>query len=224
MGRLRQPEAQLGLGWLAWLYSTQPHLLRRMPEQWRLRTARTALGPAGAHWLRSRVEGRVTALLGYRVAKARPEGRGVRLELCGEGGAERTLDVDVVLSATGYRPSLHRLGFLDEELRYAVRTVGAAPAVGQDFQSSVRGLYFAGPAVASSFGPLMRFVCGTSYAAPALAAALTGARHRRYAVGVRRGSGEPSLGAAARPEPATVGSALPEGNPGAGARDMSAAQ
>jgi FAD-dependent urate hydroxylase len=46
------------------------------------------------------------------------------------------------------------------------------------YQSSVEGLHFAGATAATSFGPLMRFVVGTWYAAPTLAGRLAGDRRR----------------------------------------------
>ena len=43
----------------------------------------------------------------------------------------------------------------------------------KDYQSSVPGLYFAGPAVAPTMGPVMRFVFGSDHAARTLAAKLS---------------------------------------------------
>jgi hypothetical protein len=39
------------------------------------------------------------------------------------------------------------------------------PFLSTDFESSVPGLYFTGLAAAGSFGPLMRFMYGTEFAA-----------------------------------------------------------
>ncbi|MFC5994834.1 NAD(P)-binding domain-containing protein [Pseudonocardia hispaniensis] len=167
--RLREPEAPLGSGWATWFYSCQPRLYRRLPVGRRVRTARTALGPAGAHWLRPRVEGRVPVLLGHVVERAEAQGNRVRLDLRAHHGGRRTIVADHVLAATGYRPDLSRLSFLDDDLLARVRTVDGAPDVGVDFQSSVPGLYFAGPAVAAAFGPVMRFVYGAAFAAATLA-------------------------------------------------------
>ena len=53
--------------------------------------------------------------------------------------------------------------------------------MGRDYQSSAAGLYFIGPAVAPTFGPVMRFVFGTWHAAPVVArqvAAVSGRRPR----------------------------------------------
>jgi cation diffusion facilitator CzcD-associated flavoprotein CzcO len=174
--RLREPEATLGSGWSTWFYSTQPHLYRRLPAARRVHTARTALGPAGAPWLRPRVEGKIRTLLGHTVQWAAAENGGARLGLRAADGATNEITeitVDHVLAATGYRTDLDRLSFLGAPLRASIRTLAGSPEVGPDFQSSVPGLYFIGPAVAPTFGPVMRFVCGSDYAARTVARALT---------------------------------------------------
>ena len=167
--RLREPEAPLGSGWSTWFYSTQPHLYRRLPADLRYRKAITALGPAGACWLRPRVEGRIPTLLGHSVASATATGGRVRLFLRDERGlAASELDTDHVIAATGYRTALDRLRFLGGPLRAQIRTHAGTPVVDRRFQSSVPGLYFVGPAVASTFGPVMRFVYGADFAARTL--------------------------------------------------------
>jgi thioredoxin reductase len=171
--RLREPEATLGSGWSTWFYSTQPHLYRRLPAARRIRTARTALGPAGAAWLRARVEGKIRTMLGHSVQWAEPEPGSARLGLRARDGSTRDITVDHVLAATGYRTDLDRLSFLDASLRARVQTLASSPTVGPDFQSSAPGLYFIGPAVAPTFGPVMRFVCGSGYAARTVTRALT---------------------------------------------------
>jgi thioredoxin reductase len=183
--RLAEPEATLGSGWATWFYSTQPQLYRRLPAARRVRTARIALGPAGAAWLRPRVEGKIRTHLGHSVRWAEGEPGGVRLGLWARNGSTRDITVDHVLAATGYRTDLDRLSFLDASLRAAVRTLASSPAVGADFQSSVPGLYFIGPAVAPTFGPVMRFVCGSDFAARTVARALTTVAGSRPTVGAR---------------------------------------
>lgn len=170
--RLREPEAPLGSGWSTWFYSTQPNLFRRLPAARRVRTARSALGPAGAYWLRPRVEGKVRTLVGHSVRWAEPEPGCVRLGLRVNGASTKEVIAEHVLAATGYRADLDRLTFLDGRLRSTVRTLAGSPDVGPDFQSSVPGLYFIGPAVASTFGPVMRFVYGADYAARAVTRAV----------------------------------------------------
>jgi pyruvate/2-oxoglutarate dehydrogenase complex dihydrolipoamide dehydrogenase (E3) component len=126
--------------------------------------ARTALGPAGASWLRERVEGQFPVHTGRTVTWAEPEDGKVRLGVTGPGTASTELTADHVIAATGYRIDLKRLGFLPEALRSTLRTVGGSAAVGHDYQSSVPGLYFIGPSVAPSMGPVMRFVFGSKHA------------------------------------------------------------
>lgn len=179
--RLREPEAGLGTGWATWFYSEHPELFRRLPAATRARLARTALGPAGAWWLRDRVDGRIPLLLQRQVDWADPTGDRVRLGLR-RGSETTTLSVDHVISATGYRPDIARLSFLDPELRGRVTTLDRTPRVGADYQSDVAGLFFVGPAVAPSFGPVMRFVYGAAHASRAVTARVSPARERGVSV------------------------------------------
>jgi thioredoxin reductase len=167
--RLREPEAPLGSGWGTWFYSTQPDVYHRLPPRLRLSRARSALGPAGAYWLRPRVEGVVPILTGHRLDGVGTDGDEVRLDLRDATGRQRVLRVDHVMAGTGYRIDLSRIGFLDESLRSRILTLGGTPSVSADYRSSVPGLYFCGPAVAPSLGPVMRFAYGSAHAAAAAA-------------------------------------------------------
>jgi cation diffusion facilitator CzcD-associated flavoprotein CzcO len=173
--RLKEPESGLGSGWATWFYSNHPDLFRQLPQNTRVYRARTALGPAGACWLRSRVEGQFPILLGHAVASATAQDGMVRLAVTGPGGSSRELTADHVIAATGYRTDLGRLQFLPTGLRSRLRTLAGSPVVGRDYQSSIPGLYFIGPAVAPTMGPVMRFVFGTWHAAPTVARKLAGA-------------------------------------------------
>lgn len=182
--RLREPEAGLGSGYSTWLYSNHPELFRRLPRSTRIYRARTALGPAGASWLRGRVEGEFPLLTGHSVRSARADGEGIRITLAGSGG-EREVTADHLIAATGYRPDLRRLRFIGESLRPAIRTVAGTPAVDKDYQSSIPGLYFAGPGVAPTFGPVMRFVFGSDHAAHTIANRLIRISGTRSGVSVK---------------------------------------
>ncbi|MCD2195931.1 NAD(P)-binding domain-containing protein [Actinomycetospora endophytica] len=171
--RIREPEAPLGSGWGTWFYSTQPDLFRRLPAGTRLTRARTALGPAGAYWLRPRVEGVIPTLLGHRVESAGTDGDEVRLDLRDTEGRRHVLHADHVLAGTGYRIDLSRIGFLDPSLIARVDTLGGTPSVTAEYESSVPGLFFCGPAVAPSLGPVMRFAYGSAHAAVACTRGLT---------------------------------------------------
>jgi cation diffusion facilitator CzcD-associated flavoprotein CzcO len=164
VSKVREPEAALGSGWPTWFYSTRPAMFRRLPAHQRVRIARTALGPAGAHWLRPRIEDRIPVRTGYTLTGAAAENGGVRLTAQHRGG-ESQVHTQHVIAGTGYRPDVTRLRFLDRSITSRLQTLGGGPAVGADFQSSVPGLYFVGPAVASTFGPVMRFVHGCDFAA-----------------------------------------------------------
>jgi len=172
--RMKEPEAGLGSGWTTWFYSRHPELFRHLPERTRVFRARTALGPAGASWLRARVEDQFPVLTGQAVHSAAERGDGVRLGLTARDGSSRELAADHVIAATGYQPDLTRLSFLDGPLRSRLRTVAGAVSVGGSYQSSSPGLYFIGPAVAPSLGPVMRFVYGSYHAATTVARQLAG--------------------------------------------------
>jgi len=174
--RLREPEAGLGSGKATWFYSNHPGLFRHLPRSTRVYRARTALGPAGAVWLRERFEGQVPELLGLSVKWARVQDGGVRLGLTGPGGT-RELGADHVIAGTGYRWDMTRLSFFGEQMLAGLRNVpgtGSA-AVGGDYQTTIPGLYIMGPAVTPTMGPVMRFVFGSEHAATTVARQLIGA-------------------------------------------------
>ncbi len=182
--RLREPEAGLGSGWSTWFYSRQPGLFRHLPEPTRIYRARTALGPAGASWLRGRVEGEFPILTGYALAGATAGPDGVRLAVTDGAGQRTELAADHVIAATGYRPDLSRLSFLDPELRAGLRTVARTPALDRNYQTSLPGLYAVGPGVAPTFGPVMRFVYGTEHAARTVRRRVSAAAGQRTGVTV----------------------------------------
>jgi FAD-dependent urate hydroxylase len=181
--RLREPEAGLGSGWGTWFYSDHPGLFRLLPSGSRVQRAATALGPAGACWLRERVEHQFPVLLSHTLTRAQADGNGVRLRFDGPDGAAE-LAADHVIAATGYRGDAGKLTFLSDLLRPGLRTLADTPVVDRHYQSSVPGLYFIGPAVAPTFGPVMRFVFGADHAARTVARSLT-ARPGQPAAGAR---------------------------------------
>ena len=67
------------------------------------------------------------------------------------------------------------MDFLGHGLRTRLAVSRGAPKLGAGYVSSVPGLYFTGLPAASSYGPVMRFVCGTEFASPRLAAHLASA-------------------------------------------------
>ncbi|WP_210435342.1 NAD(P)-binding domain-containing protein [Saccharopolyspora sp. ASAGF58] len=180
--RMREPEAGLGSGLSTWFYSEHPKVFRHLPRATRIYRARTALGPAGGWWLRERVEGRFPVHVGHRLDWAKATGDQVRLGVR-VGGEVRAFTADHVICATGYPPEITRLPMLSAGLRSAIRTIDGTPRVGKDFESSVPGLYFAGPLVAPSHGPVMRFVYGADYAVRMMTARIDATTARPVVVG-----------------------------------------
>ncbi len=187
--RLREPEAGL------WARAgapgstpRKPGLFRHLPESTRVSRARTALGPAGASWLRGRVEGEFPVLTGQALDWAVSGPEGVRLGLVSGSGARMR---------GGRRPRHrgHRVPAGPEPTGRSwttgcgpqLRTVAGTPVVGRDYQTSAPGLYVVGPGVAPTFGPVMRFVYGADHAARTVGRALAGAGARRADVAVGAG-------------------------------------
>ncbi len=150
-----------------------PGLFRRLPRTVQEPMAHRAIRPAGAAWLRPRLED-VPLRTGIRVCSAEPTGDRLRVTL--SDGSVRT--VDHLLLGTGYRVDIARYRFLAPELVGAVRTTHGYPILGPGMESSVDGLHFLGAPAAWSFGPIMRFVAGGWFGAQSLTTHLTGGRRR----------------------------------------------
>lgn len=100
---------------------------------------------------------------------------GVSLAVRAPGGRREELTADHVIAATGYRVDLAAMDFLGDGLRTRIAASRGTPMLGAGYVSSVPGLYFTGMLGGSSFGPVMRFVCGTEFASPRLAKHLAAA-------------------------------------------------
>jgi hypothetical protein len=175
------PDTCLGPSWALYVFANLAPLFRHLPATTRLKLVRRVLGPLGSWWLRERFAGKVPVLAERRLTGARAaDGRAVLSTASAEGGEEE-LTADHVLAATGYRVDLDALGFLGPGLRARLARAGGAPRLSGSFESSVPGLYFTGLASAATFGPLLRFVCGTEFASPRVAAAV--ARRQRTTSG-----------------------------------------
>ncbi|MFI9049496.1 NAD(P)-binding domain-containing protein [Streptomyces sp. NPDC053427] len=169
--RLR-PRTPFGNAWSLYAFTYYAGAFRHLPVPARRFLVRRVLGPLGAWWLRDRFLGRVSVTQGRRIVRAGVrDGRPV-LALRGADGHGGEVTADHVLAATGYRMRLAALDFLGQGLRTEIAVRAGGPLLDGGFGSSVPGLYFTGLPAAASFGPVMRFVCGTEFASPRLARAV----------------------------------------------------
>jgi cation diffusion facilitator CzcD-associated flavoprotein CzcO len=125
-----------------------------------------------AHFLRPYVEGKVPETGNVTVVRAEPAPNG-KASLFLSDGSGRI--VDHVLSASGFRINLDRVPFLSPELLREIERepeYSQFPKLGESFESSVEGLYFAGPLSSHSHGPTFRFLLGLRKASRAIMAGM----------------------------------------------------
>ncbi|MFH8487950.1 FAD-dependent oxidoreductase [Streptomyces longisporoflavus] len=164
-----RPVSPFGRAWSLYAISYYPHPYRYLPPQARHYLVRRVLGPLGAWWLRERYEGKVETREVRRVVSADVRDGSPVLRLETPRGRLRELSADHVIAATGYRVDIAAMDFLGPALRARLATSRGTPKLGAGYASSIPGLYFTGLPAAASYGPVMRFVCGTEFASPRLA-------------------------------------------------------
>lgn len=167
--RWRHPKSPIGPGMRSRFYTGAPLLFRRLPPSLRVKIVRTHLRPAAGWPMKERVVGKFPLILGHSLASVEHQGGCLQLNLRGPGNAPRRHITGHLLAATGYRPNLSRLRFLSEEIRSRLVLIEQSPALSSNFESSVPGLYFVGLAAANTFGPMLRFACGSDFTAGHLA-------------------------------------------------------
>ena len=156
-----------------------------MPPERRIKWVRTEFGASAGWFMAERIKP-VPILFRQSPAGAEIVGDKVRLTVADDEGRQTALECDHLVVATGYRPNVQRMTFLDGELQGRIVTLENAPVVSQKFESSIPGLYFVGPPVANSFGPLMRFASGAGFAAPRIARHLAATTGRHPIVAPRK--------------------------------------
>jgi cation diffusion facilitator CzcD-associated flavoprotein CzcO len=167
--RIFYPPTDVGPPGINWVVAF-PLLVHRLPESVRCAMYRRATRPAGARWLRSRVDGQLTITANAGIRGATPSGTGVRVDL--SDGTHR--EVDHLLLGTGFRPDIGKLPFLSGDMLARVRRHNGRPLLNEWFESSVPNLHFIGGVANYSFGPLCNFVTGAG--APARQIARRAAR------------------------------------------------
>jgi cation diffusion facilitator CzcD-associated flavoprotein CzcO len=157
-------------GWLA----AAPDIFRRIPRSAGQRLAYRCIRPAGSGGLKPRLS---RTRLSTRVAIRRAQQHGDQIDLELSDGSRRA--VDHVLLGTGFQIDVKHYPFLDSRMAEQIRVREGYPLLAPGLESSVPGLHFLGAPAALSFGPVMRFVVGTWYCAPAVARRVLGKRQPR---------------------------------------------
>jgi thioredoxin reductase len=119
--------------------------------------------------MRDRFVGKVSTILGYAPERVEIQRDRVNLHLLGRDGSKRQLATGHVIAATGFAPDVRRLSFLSPQIQSQLQTAVNTPVLSRNSQSTVPGLYFAGPVAANSFGPILRFIAGTQFSAHQIA-------------------------------------------------------
>jgi len=159
---------EVGPAGISWMVAL-PGVFRRFPRRTQNWMTAKALRPAGAGWLPPRL-GDVTIRVGVNAVEAQETNGHIAVKF--DDGSTR--EVDHVLLGTGYRVDVSKYPFLAPDLVEELETVNGYPELGRGFESNVPGLHFLGAPSAWSYGPLMRFVAGTGFAASELARSIAG--------------------------------------------------
>lgn len=141
----------------------RPALLQALPRSVQDKLRKRAVRPAGARWLVERLRD-VPVSLGRSVTSVDTVGDQASIRL--NDGTSRT--VDHVLLGTGYQVDVSKYAFLSPELIRSIRCFNGFPCLKAGLETSVPGLHVLGAPAAWSFGPLMQFVSGTTYASRSL--------------------------------------------------------
>ena len=163
------PRTTVGLGWRSKLAVDLPLVFHALPERLRHRAVARHLGPAPGWFARAEFEGQIPANLGCQLDQVTESGSQLRVRYRDPSGANREIETDHVIAATGYRPVLRALSFLDETLAAKIKSADETPELDRNFASSVPGLYMIGLASANNFGPVCRFACGAEFTTRRLA-------------------------------------------------------
>jgi len=152
-----------------------PNIMRQLPLPLRDKIRVRAVRPIGSKWLPDRLTN-VKLTTGRMTAEARAVGDVVRMRL--DDGSERS--VHHVLMGTGYTVDISKYEFMSSELLKGIQLFDGYPVLTSGFCSSIPGLHFIGATAARSFGPLLYFVTGTTFASRELTSHILRHRNREY--------------------------------------------
>ena len=161
--RITRPRSGLGFGWKYVVCVDAPHLFRALPERLRLRVVRRHLGPSPAWFMKEKVQNRIPMHMSAEVTAVSWKDGQVHVTYDQPGQPGQVFVADHVIAATGFKPLVTRLPFLDPALAAEVKSSEGTPVLGKTFQTSVPGLHMVGLAAANSFGPAHRFAVGAKF-------------------------------------------------------------
>lgn len=118
--------------------------------------------PTVSNFLVPLVEGKVTQKSSISLEKVEVTNQQKLVVYFSSG---ETITADHIIVATGYRYHPKKITFLSSFHSKLLLEENGCPQVDESFQSSINGLYFAGPATSYSHGPAFRFIAGVAYTA-----------------------------------------------------------
>ena len=167
--RILFPRSGLGVGWEYVICVEAPLLFRSLPERFRHRVVRRHLGPIPGWFMKDKVEGRIAMHMSAQIGEVTWDGEKVFVHYDQPEKPNQVFVADHVVAATGYKPKVGKLGFLDPALARQIKTAEDTPVLSSTFQTSVRGLHMIGLASANCFGPAQRFAVGAKFTSKFLA-------------------------------------------------------
>ncbi|MCM3630000.1 NAD(P)-binding domain-containing protein [Paenibacillus glycanilyticus] len=136
-----------------------------------LRTAGSVTVPI-AHFLKPLVEEKVPRFANRTINQVSVVNNKVQLKLT--NGEE--IYADYVIVASGFKIHLDKLTFVEDLLKNQIvreEESAAFPKLNQNFESNLKGLFFAGPLSAHSHGPTFRFILGLDKASKTIIRSIT---------------------------------------------------
>ena len=162
--RLLSPHSCIGSSWLLKFCAEAPQIFHKLPEKTRLEIVRSELGPSG-HWaIEDHLDEHINLYLGHNLDAVESLNGKLNLHLSSHQGTKESIRADHLIAATGYKIDLTKLEFL-KNLIPDINMVENTPILSSNYETSLPGLFFIGPASANSFGPVNRFVCGAVHPA-----------------------------------------------------------
>lgn len=165
---------------ISWL-NELPNFMRALPAPARGWLSARSLRAGATGWLKPRFE-RVKIRTAQPVIAARTVGDQIEVKFPQESST-----FNHVLLATGYHIDISKLGLFTPDMMSEIKSAGGSPHLGAGFESSVPGLHFLGASSVMSYGPVMRFIAGSGFAAKEVTRAIVrqgssaSVRHRELA-------------------------------------------